>query len=236
MVIFRKSIWAAFMVAATLNGEAMAQSKPDERDSDPGLSRYRSPEEGGARRWQVAPGFDVQLHESPSANATVIKIVPDGEILENLGCSIADGQVWCEVRPFRGGVRGFAAAEALRPAQGPDGSIPLGPNESAHRARKGDFDASQTIRCAQIRGQELTTCTAGAARAGGGDATLVATFSNGFARTLYFVHGEFVRANTTMSGVGTDTDWEIIDGLHLIRVDDQRFELPDALIFGDGAR
>ncbi|MEM7635371.1 MAG: hypothetical protein AAF299_12470, partial [Pseudomonadota bacterium] len=59
----------------------------------------------------------------------------------------------------------------------------------------------------------------------------VVTFPNGFARNLYFVHGEFVRASATMSGVGTDMDWRLQNGRYFIRVDDQRYELPTTLIF-----
>ena len=70
------------------------------------------------------------------------------------------------------------------------------------------------------------------ARGGGGDATVVATFSNGFARSLYFRNGDFLRANATMSGVGTDTEWTLKAGVYLIRVDDQRFELPEDFLFG----
>ncbi len=76
-------------------------------------------------------------------------------------------------------------------------------------------------------------CNAEVARGGGRDATVVVTFPNGFARRLYFVHGEFVSASSTMSGSGIDTDWRVENGLHEIRVDDQRYELPEILVFGD---
>ncbi|MEL7117363.1 MAG: hypothetical protein AAGP08_17560, partial [Pseudomonadota bacterium] len=89
--------------------------------------------------------------------------------------------------------------------------------------------------CAQEQGEPLGTCRVGVARGTGGDATVVATFGNGFARKLYFKHGEFLAANTTMSGNGTDTDWRLEDGVHYVRVDDQRFELPDAFVFGGDA-
>jgi len=36
-----------------------------------------------------------------------------------------------------------------------------------------------------------------------------------------------------MSGVGTDTEWRLEDGVYFIRVDDQRFEMSKALVFGD---
>ena len=124
-------------------------------------------------------------------------------------------------------------AAGLEPAQGPDGVIPTGVDDSKRRARKRDFDATGVIPCAQERGQVLGECTAEVARGNGRDATVVVTFPNGFARSLYFVHGEFVSASSTMSGSGVDTDWRIESGLHDIRVDDQRYELPDILIFGN---
>lgn len=111
--------------------------------------------------------------------------------------------------------------------------IRIGGEETRQRARTGNFDASAEVACAQIEGQPLQRCTARVARAEGGDATVVVTFANGFARSLHFEDGAFIRANAPMSGVGTDTDWRLGDGLHVIRVDDQRFEIPHALVTGE---
>ena len=99
------------------------------------------------------------------------------------------------------------------------------------RARSGDFDAKGEARCAQEAGQSLETCDVAVARAVG-SAAVVVTFSNGFERTLSFSDRQFLRGNATMSGVGTDTDWILTAGVYSIRVDDQRFELPEALVFG----
>ena len=99
------------------------------------------------------------------------------------------------------------------------------------RARAGEFDQLSDIRCAQDIGEVLISCHGAVAR----DATsavLVVTFPTGFKRMLMFEGGEFLRANTTMSGVGTDTDWSLSDGLYRVRVDDQQFEIPVALISG----
>ena len=100
------------------------------------------------------------------------------------------------------------------------------------RAKSGVFDATGEVRCAQEVGQSLGECGAMVARVDG-SAAVVVTFPNGFARTLTFSDGEFLRGNATMSGVGTDTDWRLSDGIYHVRVDDQRFELPEALVFGD---
>ena len=101
------------------------------------------------------------------------------------------------------------------------------------RAKSGEFDATSKVRCAQEVGQTLGTCKAAVARSGSSAAAVVVTFPNGFARTLTFAEGAFLRGNATMSGVGTDTEWHLSDGIYYIRVDDQRFELPEALVFGD---
>ena len=100
------------------------------------------------------------------------------------------------------------------------------------RAKAGTFDARGEILCAQEVGQALGDCDAAIARADG-SVVVVVTFPNGFARTLMFADGAFLRGNPTMSGVGTDTDWRLDGDTYHVRVDDQRFELPQALVFGD---
>ena len=101
------------------------------------------------------------------------------------------------------------------------------------RARAGVFDTTGEVRCAQEAGQALGTCVAEVARSEGSAAAVVVRFPNGFARTLNFEAGAFLRGDATMSGVGTDTDWTLSDGTYRVRVDDQRFELPEALVSGD---
>ena len=100
------------------------------------------------------------------------------------------------------------------------------------RARAGEFDAEATIACAQERGDAPGPCAAGVARGAGGDAAVVVTLPSGVRRTLRFESGAFVRADPTMSGTGTDVDRIRRGDEHVIRVEDQRFVLPDALILG----
>ena len=104
--------------------------------------------------------------------------------------------------------------------------------KATQRANSGAFDAQGDVRCAQEVGQSLGTCPAAVTRADG-SAAVVVTFPNGFARTLMFSDGEFLRGNATMSGVGTDTEWRLVDGTYQVRVDDQRFELPETLVAGE---
>lgn len=96
-----------------------------------------------------------------------------------------------------------------------------------------DYDEPETVPCEQKRGQKLGECEVIIARFVYGNATVIATFANVFARTLKFVNGAFISANPTMSSVGTDTDWSVKNGIHVIRVDDQRYMVHDGLIFGN---
>lgn len=98
-------------------------------------------------------------------------------------------------------------------------------------AKSGSFVVQSPVNCAQEVGQSFGTCTARVARAGAASAVVV-KFPNGFARTLSFDGGDFLRGNATMSGVGTDTQWSLSDGMYSIRVDDQRFEIPKTLVDG----
>ena len=196
-----------------------------------GAVPFEAPGDGGPRRLEVVGG-DADVHESPGPDAGRSGVLAEGEILENLGCAAVSGGVWCEVRPFRGGAKGHVPGGRLRPAKGPDGTVPTGPDDSRKRARRKDFDATAEIPCAQELEQGLSTCEAGVARAGGGDATVAVTFSTGFTRRLFFVNGEFIAGSGTMSGAGRDMDWRLEGGTHHIRVDTQSFVLTDAFVFG----
>lgn len=216
------------LAALGLGGQADAQPTSN------GEGLYRAPAEGGVRRWLVTAGDGLNLFAKASESAAVKAVLAAGSVLSNFGCTEAKRVIWCEVRPFRGGVRGFVLADRLMPAAGPDGVVAVGVDDSKRRTHKRDFDTEGTARCAQEKGEALGECRVAVARSSGGDATVIITFANGFARQLYFIHGEFTSASTTMSGTGKDSDWRVENGMHHIRVDDQRYQLPNALIFGGG--
>ncbi|MFK7963443.1 MAG: hypothetical protein AB8C46_05690 [Burkholderiaceae bacterium] len=218
----------AALSLALIGDLSVAQTSPVTTAPD-GALVWQNPKNGGVRRWQIV-GEQIGVHESASVSARLISQLAHGSVLSNLGCSQKGDDLWCKVRPLRGGVRGYVKARHLEPARGPDGIVAMGVNTTKRRARQRDFDATDTIQCAQEQGQSLSKCQAAVARSEGGDATIVATFPNGFARDLYFVHGEFIRASATMSGVGTDTDWQLQGGNYRVRVDDQQYEIPRVFV------
>jgi len=109
-------------------------------------------------------------------------------------------------------------------------ALPAMAGDRAVRDRPGALDAEAPIACAQERGQPLGECVARVTHGEDGNSTVVVRFANGFSRSLHFQHGEFVKANATMSGSGSDTDWQRQNGVLRIRVDDQLYELPDTLL------
>ncbi|MEO0634833.1 MAG: hypothetical protein AAFY52_12045 [Pseudomonadota bacterium] len=193
---------------------------------------FKAPADGGVRRWQVVAADGVVPRKAPGDEKGAGPVFAGGAVVANHGCSDTGGSVWCAVGPLGTGVAGFIAAQALAPVTGPDGVVAVGVDDSDRRAKQRRFDAKAEVACAQEQGDALTTCTIGVARSGGGDASAALTFANGFSRYLYFTHGAFMRGSSTMSGAGRDIDWDIVDGIYRIRVDDQKVRVPVPLIIG----
>ena len=108
----------------------------------------------------------------------------------------------------------------------------MGPDDSALRAGQGKFDATGTVPCAQRAGQPTTQCKFGVARAGGGYATVFITKPDGRTRAIFFRMGIPVGADTSQAdGYGRFKAGKESD-LHLIRVGDERHEIPDAVVLG----
>lgn len=192
-----------------------------------------SPEDGGPRNWEVTGvSSALNLREQPSGTATILASYRLGIILDNLGCLRAEDRTWCDVQELGGGPRGYVAAEYLKPAISPDGSVAVGPDDSALRAGQGDFDATGQVPCAQSAGQPMTRCDFGVARAGGGYATVVITKPDGFKRAVFFRMGIPIGADTSQADGYGEFQREKESDLHHIRVGNERYEIPDAVVLG----
>jgi hypothetical protein len=189
-----------------------------------------APEKGGPRNWEVVGTLN--LREQPSSSARILARYRPGTILDNLGCQHAQGRVWCDVQQFGGGPRGYVAAESLRPAISPDGSAAMGPDDSASRAGQGQFDASGPLSCAFAAGQAMGECEFGVARAGGGYATVVVKKPDGRTRAIFFRMGRPIGADVSESEGRLDFRATKQGDLHRIRIGNERYEIPDAVILG----
>lgn len=191
-----------------------------------------APEDGGPRNWEVAGvSRALNLREEPSVTARIIATYAPGTILDNLGCRSAEGRVWCDVQELGGGPRGYVAAEYLKPAVSPDGTVATGPDDSALRAGQGEFDATGSVPCAQTLGQPMGQCEFGVARAGGGYATVVVHRPDGRTRALFFRMGRPIGADTSEADPGEFRAAREGD-LNVIRIGEERYEIPDAVVLG----
>lgn len=192
-----------------------------------------APAQGGPRRWEVVGvSTALDLRAGPGRSAEIVARLAPGAVLSNLGCRAAGGRVWCDVQPMEGGPRGWAAADWLAPARGPDGAVPMGEDDSALRAGRGDFDAAGEIPCAGPGGGPMRACRFGVARGTGGDATLVVTRPDGGRRAIFFVHGRAVGADLSEADRPGRFSARREGHATLVKIGPERYEIPDAVPLG----
>jgi Bacterial SH3 domain len=192
-----------------------------------------SPEDGGPRNWEVTGVVSaLNLREEPSTTARIVSRYSPGTILDNLGCRLSDGRVWCDVQQLGGGPGGYVSAAYLKPAVSPHGNIAMGLDDSALRAGQGQFDANGYIPCAMHLGQPMTECEFGVARAGGGYATVVIEKPDGVHRAIFFRMGIPVGADTSQADGYPEFSATKESDLHFIRIGSERYEIPDAVPLG----
>ncbi len=220
----------AFSTPPWDDGSAVADTGPG---AAPAIDVPVSPDEGGPLNWQVhvARG-GLNLRAEPSTSATILDTYPAGTILDNLGCHRSAGRVWCDVQRFGGGPRGYVAAEYLAAALSPNGAAIMGPDDSALRAGRGEFDATGPIQCAQFRGVPMQSCQFGVARKGGGYATVIITRPDGSKRAVFFRMGVAIGADTSQADGYPEFKATKENDLYLIGVGEERYEIPEAVIFG----
>lgn len=192
---------------------------------------FKEPGQGGPRRLIVHKVAATFYHQ-PALGARVTDRLKRGHVLRNLGCSDDGQHVWCHVQiPLgKGGEKAFTLQANLRPAAGPDGIVPFGVDDSGARARQRDFNTTAHVPCRQAYGATLGQCSLGIARGTGGDATVVARFSNGFARRLFIENGVFTHADATMAGVGRDVSTEVLGEIFRLQVDGQTYDIPRSFL------
>ena len=211
---------------ADAGGGSSAQSAPD--DGVPA-----APDDGGPINWEVTGVTGgLRLRAAPSTAADILTKYASGTVLDNLGCQRAGNRVWCDVQKFGGGPRGYVAADYLKPAAAPDGSVPMGPETTALRAGRGEFDATGKVPCARHAGQPMVQCDFGVARQSGGFATVVVTKPDGMRRAIFFRRGIPIGADMSEADGYGKFGYDKESDLNLIRAGEERYEIPDAIVLG----
>ncbi len=159
---------------------------------------------------------DMPLHAEPDTASDVVGGAFSGQVLRNEGCA---GD-WCKLEALDASVTGWGERRYLEAST------------SALRAGQGVFDVVARAPCAVGVGAPMTHCAMWAARDGSGSATVVIIKPDGIERVLFFDGGQFVGADTSQAGGGFESSVTREADLNMIRVDEERYEIPDAVIFG----
>lgn len=96
-----------------------------------------------------------------------------------------------------------------------------------------NFNATTDVPCSRAAGQPNRSCKAGVVRRGNGSADVTVFWPDGVNRVLFFKEGQFAGSDTSSADGDPHTSSTTENGLYLIRVGPQRFEIPDVLVLGD---
>jgi heat shock protein HslJ len=193
----------------------------------------KDPAKGGYLNWETNNSVDLQAEASTEAEK--LTNYPAGTILDNLGCQAKAEQVWCYVQKMGGGLVGYVQLSTLKPAKSPNGSIITGPDDSALRIGKGDFDASASIACKLNNNQEIMQqCKCKVARTGGGYATVSIERPKSSPRLIFFRMGKAIGAGSSEIDSYQKFNVKRHDDLQIVELDQKEvYKIPDALVLGD---
>jgi hypothetical protein len=111
-------------------------------------------------------------------------------------------------------------------------SAPAAKTPTAATAGAGQYDATGKTPCAQFRGQPMGQCDFGVSRGANGSATVLITRPDGSKRAIFFTAGKATGADTSQAEGPMPFSVRREGDLNLIRVGEERYEIPDAAVFG----
>jgi hypothetical protein len=95
-----------------------------------------------------------------------------------------------------------------------------------------DFDATGKIPCAQAAGQPMGSCDFGVVRQGNGFALIKISWPGGGNRVITFENGTPTGYDQSQADGGAKLAFKKNADLYAIGIGDQRFEMPEAVIYG----
>lgn len=188
--------------------------------------------QGGPDFWEVRlsdPNGILNVHGGPSTGAPTVGRFPDAAILRNLGCRMNEGRRWCQIKATApGGITGWVAGEFLV--------------ESSNGATDGDamapgtpYNATGTIFCARNADAPVQDCAFGVTREnpGSGNGSVTIDWPDGGSRVIFFEAGDPVSFDQSQADQGLEmTVSRTDDGVSAIHIGEERFDIPDSVIWG----
>ncbi|VVO09718.1 hypothetical protein PS712_03357 [Pseudomonas fluorescens] len=200
-------------VAQGVHEELQQAKEGDTTDFADGFS-------GGPDYWDVAnlsSGETLNVLSEPGVGKQIVGALVIGDRVRNLGCKPVGSNRWCQIeagvkQKFTGWVNGKYLREAAGPPQGATSSS----------------DATGSLPCATALGQPSSVCPFRTTRGLGGNADVWIALPTGKERYIEFREGKPIGTDP-----GLTLSFERSGDLSLIRIGSvERYEIPDALIFG----
>jgi hypothetical protein len=182
---------------------------------------------GGPDFWVVAgvgSGDALNIRNGPSMRYAVTGKLRNGNVLENRGCRLSGDMRWCNVRAVGSGVTGWVAGRYLRESPPPPRpQMPAG----GPVGNGTPFDATGTVDCQSTSAEPTERCLFGVIRQGPGNAGVWIAIGDGAERYFLFESGMPVSSNTA-----DELSFDKIGDLYRIRVGAERYEIPEAVVYG----
>jgi hypothetical protein len=96
-----------------------------------------------------------------------------------------------------------------------------------------EFNATGEVPCARHAGQPMSQCRFGVVREGGGSGWIKIFWPDGGSRVIFFEKGTPSRYDESQADGGAKMSVRLEADLYRVRVGDQHFEFPEALLLGD---
>jgi hypothetical protein len=198
----------------------------------PVQSDYADGLQGGPDYWEVktsGSGGKLRIRASASSGAKVIGSVPNGAVLRNRGCRMAEGQRWCRVETVSAPrLSGWTAGAFLRESS--HAGVPARSWDALVPGTK--FHATGNIPCARSAGQPMGSCKFGVVRAGQGNGVVTVFWPDGGNRVIFFEKGAPASFDQSQADGNARMSVSRNADLFMVTIGAQRFEIPEAVISG----
>lgn len=112
------------------------------------------------------------------------------------------------------------------------GRIPVADASRDVKVPGTNFHATGTIPCARNAGQPMTQCKFGVIRKGNGNGSVTVFWADGGNRVIFFENGTPNRYDQSQADGGAKMTVSKSSDLYTVKIGDQRFEIPDAVMTG----
>jgi hypothetical protein len=190
----------------------------------------------------ASSGGQINLRNAPSTGARVLATAQDGTVLRNLGCRMNEGRRWCQVATLADpGIEAWAAGDFLIESSG-DGGVVTQLPDLVPVPGGGDalvpgtpYNATGPLPCVRSADAPMQECTFGVIRngVGTGNGSVTIDWPDGGSRVIYFEGGTPMSFDQSQADQGLKMTVSRTDnGISIVLIGEERFEIPDAVIWG----